>query len=238
MVNPAYLEESAPPLLRRAVRETNGRPAADRLVADYRYLCRRGARKFWRPGLERCDLEQVAAIGLIKASRRFDPSTSTPFEAYAWLIVVGELGHYVRDFERIVRVPRRLRAFEPLFNRASDTCTGRIGREPTDAELAQEMGVLAETVAEIRRARESAATVTLEDPAARALSDNSIALEDRAVVDAAFRTLSVLERRIIVGTYVLRLSSLELGRTLGLPPRRISRIRRSALGRIQAVWVS
>jgi RNA polymerase sigma factor (sigma-70 family) len=100
------------------------------------------------------------------------------------------------------------------------------------------MGVLAETVAEIRRARESAATVTLEDPAARALSDNSIALEDRAVVDAAFRTLSVLERRIIVGTYVLRLSSLELGRTLGLPPRRISRIRRSALGRIQAVWVS
>jgi len=221
VVNPAHLEESA-----------------DRLVADYRYLCRRGARKFWRPGLERCDLEQVAAIGLIKASRRFDPSTSTPFEAYAWLIVVGELGHYVRDFERIVRVPRRLRAFEPLFNRANDTCTGRIGREPTDAELAQEMGVLVGTVAEIRRARESAATVPLEAPAARALCDNSIPLEDRAMVDAAFRTLSVLERRVIVGTYVLRLSNLQLGRTLGLSPRCITRVRRGALGRMQTAWAS
>jgi RNA polymerase sigma-B factor len=207
-------------------------------VADYGYLCRRGARKFWRPGLERCDLEQVAAIGLIKASRRFDPSTTTPFEAYAWLVVVGELGHYVRDFERIVRVPRRLRAFEPLFNRANDACTGRIGREPTDAELALEMGVLTETVGEIRRARESAAPVSLEDPAARALCDNSLALEDRAMVDTAFRVLSVLERRIIVGTYVLRLTSLELGRTLGLSPRRISRIRRDALGRMQTAWVS
>ena len=74
--------------------------------------------------------------------------------------------------------------------------------------------------------------------AARALCDNSIPLEDRAMVDAAFRTLSVLERRVIVGTYVLRLSNLQLGRTLGLSPRCITRVRRGALGRMQTAWAS
>ncbi len=42
-------------------------PSADGLIVGYQYLCRRGAKKFLRTGLERSDLEQVAAIGLIKA---------------------------------------------------------------------------------------------------------------------------------------------------------------------------
>jgi len=41
--------------------------ARNSLVAQYAYLCKRGARKFCRPGLDRAHLEQVAAIGLIKA---------------------------------------------------------------------------------------------------------------------------------------------------------------------------
>ena len=71
--------------------------STDGLVASFHHLCKRGAHKFWRSGLERNDLEQVAAIGLIKAARRYDPTMPTPFEAYAWLMIVGELMHHVRD---------------------------------------------------------------------------------------------------------------------------------------------
>ena len=53
----------------------------ERTIHEYRYLCARGARKFMRDGIDRRDLEQVAAIGLIKAADRFDPSFGTPFEA-------------------------------------------------------------------------------------------------------------------------------------------------------------
>ena len=52
------------------------------LVDAHWYLCRRGARKFYRGSVDRCDLEQVAAIGLIKACDRYDPSVATPFEAH------------------------------------------------------------------------------------------------------------------------------------------------------------
>ena len=64
-----------------------------------------------RRGLDRADLEQVAAIGLIKAVDRYDCAQAAPFEAYAWLLVLGELMHYVRDSERFVaRAARRARS--------------------------------------------------------------------------------------------------------------------------------
>jgi RNA polymerase sigma-B factor len=238
LVNPVFVGEQSPALFGHACADGSRRAAADRLVTAHQHLCRRGARKFWRSGLERCDLEQVAAVGLIKASRRYDPAASTPFEAYAWMTIVGELMHYVRDHERAVRVPRRLKALEPHFNRALEVCGARLGHEPSDAELAAEMGILEHTVAEIRRVRVAAAMLPLDDPGARAIAcDPSIAIEDRMLVDAAFARLSLLERRIVVGVYVLGLTQLELGRTLGLSSRRVSRVRHAALARMQRAWV-
>jgi RNA polymerase sigma factor (sigma-70 family) len=50
--------------------------------------------------VERGDLEQVAAIALIKAFDRYDESLRTPFEAYAWISIVGELMNYLRARKR------------------------------------------------------------------------------------------------------------------------------------------
>jgi RNA polymerase sigma-B factor len=239
VVNPAVLEEYAPSLFPHAIPERSRRANADRLVAAHHYLCRRGARKFWRTGLERCDLEQVAAVGLIKASRRYDPATATPFEAYAWLTIVGELMHYVRDHERLVRVPRRLRALEPRLHRAREACCGRNGREPNDAELAAEMRVLPHAIAELHLLQACATMVPLDDPAARLLrAPNPMALEDQLLVEAAFASLDALERRIVAGVYLLGLTQPELGRALGLSARQVSRVRRGALSRMQKVWAS
>jgi RNA polymerase sigma factor (sigma-70 family) len=91
----------------------------DGTVVAYWYLCRRAARRFMRRGLDRADLEQVAAIGLIKAIDRYDRTQSAPFEAYAWLLVVGELMHYVRDSERFLRAPRGVRELERRWSAAA-----------------------------------------------------------------------------------------------------------------------
>ena len=106
-----------------------------RLVYAHAYLCVRAARKFKRPGLESCDLEQVATVGLLKACDRYQVEIGTPFEAYAWLFVIGELMHYVRDWERPIRPPRKLRALELKMRRASATLAGTLGRKPTGCEL-------------------------------------------------------------------------------------------------------
>lgn len=231
MVEPIFPTSSSSSLPRPVV--------SDQLVTTYHYLCFRGAHKFWRTGLERSDLEQVAAIGLIKASHRYDPRTRTPFEAYAWLIIVGELMHYVRDHERIVRIPRRLQVLERRFVRAHDTLMLRLGAEPTDTEIAAEIGVVVRTVADVRRARNSATQATLDEIETRSLrAQETLALEDRLLFDSAFAALGELERRIIVGIYVLGLTQLEMGRRLGITPKHVSRVHRAALRSMQRAWVS
>ncbi len=211
------------------------------MIVAYAYLCRRGARKFLRSGLERCDLEQVAAIGLIKATDRYDLGMRTPFEAFAWLMIVGELMHHVRDYERLVRIPRRLQALERRYGATTDALAGALGRDPRDGEVAEAMGILSTTVGELRRAREAGQILRLDDPEADngrndpvfATPQAELTLEDRMLLDAALSSLSILERRVVVGLYLLGMTQLELARRLGISPKRVSRLHGAALARMQ-----
>jgi len=209
--------------------------AVDALFAAHTYLCRRGARKFYRSGLERSDLEQVAAVGLVKAARRYDGSLETPFEAYAWLTIVGELMHHVRDHERPIRLPRRLQMLERPYQRARERLMTALGREPSDGEL----GVLAATVRELRRAVADLVPVEIDaaggvDPAL----EEPVSLADRLALNSASAALTPLERAVVIGVYHLGLTQHEIALRLGLPPKRVSRLHRAALESLRRRYVA
>jgi len=213
----------------------------EQLIAQHCYLCRRGARKFLRPGLERADLEQVAAIGLIKACDRYNRQGPTPFEAFAWLMILGELGHYVRDHEHAIRLPRQLRALERRYAAAWERLSLELAREPQDAEIARELGAPRASVDELRRLRACAQPLRIDwDLRPRASlaplnadADGSPDLVDRIWLGSALEKLSALERSIVIGLYWLELSRAELGRRLGLPAKTVARAQRGALQRLR-----
>ena len=213
--------------------------STDGLVASFHHLCKRGAHKFWRSGLERSDLEQVAAIGLIKAARRYDATMPTPFEAYAWLMIVGELMHHVRDSERAIRIPRRLLGLERAFARAHEALLVTLGREPSDAELAEALGVLEPVIVELHHARNLAQPLRIDECGAdRIALGLQLDLADRILIDDAFAALTKHERYTIVGIYLLGLTQLEIARRLELSPKRVSRLHRAALGRMRGACAS
>lgn len=208
----------------------------DQVVLDYGYLCSRGARKFWRTGLERADLQQVAVIGLIKAFDRFEPLTGTPFEAYAWLFVVGELMHYVRDYERLVRPPRRLRSLERRWLQACEDLTSELGREPQRAEIAGRLGVAECEIEALHRYRESAVPASLDETACGADAEQAYTIEDRddaLAVAAALRRLPEPERTIVSAIHFRGYSRSEISQCLGYTPRHVSRMHRDALRMMQ-----
>jgi RNA polymerase sigma-B factor len=213
-----------PPLHRRAGER-------EQLIARHRYLCRRGARKFLRPGLERADLEQVAAIGLIKASDRYDVHATTPFEAFAWMMILGELGHHVRDHEHLIRLPRKLRALERLHANAWEQLSLELSREPRDAEIARAIGAAPAAIDDLRRLRASTQPLHIESDIP--FESGPLELTERIWLDRALDSLSALERRIVVGLYWLELSRAELGRRLGLPAKTVARTQRAALQRLR-----
>ena len=88
--------------------------AADALVVEHLHFAAKVAVNYARrTGHPKEDLEQLAAIGLIKASRRYDCKrvnrSSSNFIAYARPFVNGEITHYLRDKGFLISVPGRWR---------------------------------------------------------------------------------------------------------------------------------
>lgn len=212
----------------------------DRIVAQYGYLKRRAAKKFLRPGLDRADLEQIAAIGLIKACDRYDEGQQTPFEAFAWLFVIGELMHYVRDHERLIRPPRRLRTLERRLQDAYDVLVCDLGRAPDAHELAAHLGVEPSDVRDLQTYRERALPQSLEALDTHKSVRCSYTIddrEDRMLLDAALASLTKTERTIVLAIYAAGYSQMEVARHLGYSRRHISRLHRGAIEKMRPYWV-
>jgi RNA polymerase sigma-B factor len=209
----------------------------ERIINTYRYLCARGARKFMRDGIDRCDLEQVAAIGLIKATDRFDPELGTPFEAYAWTLVLGELMHYVRDSERLLRVPRRVRELDRRCSEAERALWNELGRNATNAELAERVGIEEDELTEIRKFREE--RVPLSVDALRPFEEAQLSYTidrqlDRMMLESGLQRLTPLEREIVRQIYEHDIPVGELARRLGYSRRHITRLHSAALKKLSA----
>lgn len=213
------------------------------LIAAHHYLCRRGARKFFRGTIDRADLEQVGAIGLIKAAQRYNGAYQTPFEAYAWLIIVGELMHFVRDHERLVRTPRQLRALERRYAQAYEDLSARGEREPTTSALAAEIGISALIVDQLRALRGVGSRSETQDEESRGLRDDAIfaraedeaeaySLEDRLSLTTALSSLSGRELRIVREIFFMDRTQSEVGRALGISQRQVSRLLTRTLQRL------
>ena len=211
-------------------------PTRETLFDQYGPLCTRACRRFMRPGLEKADLYQIAAIGLIKACDRYDPGSTTPFEAFAWLFVIGELMHFVRDHERLVRAPRQLRRMEKRVQLAQEALTTELHREPSVTEIAVHLDVEPRAVAEAHVCRDRAIAESLDaltphelTPAGYSIDEPETAL----VIKDALALLSGTERTIVLALYAGGYSQLELAARLGYSRRHISRLHRRALKKMR-----
>ncbi len=229
------------PLARRAYGESSTTPSVlvdrERTVVEHWYLCRRAARRFMRRGLDRADLEQVAAIGLIKAVDRYDHAQSAPFEAYAWLLVVGELMHYVRDSERVLRAPRGVRELERRWAAAESELWPRLGREPQESDIAEVVGATPRQIREIRAYRASNHVISFEvlggSEQQRIPPYGIDDVLDRLTLERTLAVLSPLERRIVRSIHLDGLAVVEVARRLGYSRRHVTRLHRAAIERLK-----
>jgi RNA polymerase sigma-B factor len=193
-----------------------------------------------RPGLDRADLEQVGAIGLIKAIDRYDPSQRAPFEAYAWLLVLGELMHYVRDCERILRAPRSVRDLDRRWTIAEQQLSATLGREPIEGEVVRRIGATPDEVREIRAYRASNQVISFEnarDAQRRAAPYAIDEVLDRMTVEAILQGLSPLQRQIVRSIYVEGVTIVDLAARLGYSRRHVTRLHRAAIERLKGALV-
>jgi RNA polymerase sigma-B factor len=243
----ASTTESERRALLRAYREDGDTTARDRLIEDFLPLARSLARRYSGRGELTDDLEQVAAVGVIKAIDRFDLSREVDVVSYVFPTVVGELKRHFRDRAWSVTVPRRLKELHYRLTKLLEDLTATLGRSPTIAELATEAGIGEEEVVEaleVGRAYSSRSLTSSHDPDDGAdlelvemLDDEEPgyeAAENRQVLAAGLRTLDERERRIVHLRFVEGSPSRRSLRRSASPQMHVSRLIRRMLEKLSA----
>lgn len=208
------------------------------LIADYLPLAHRLARRFARRAGNADDMEQVAALGLVKAVDGFRPELGYSFVAYAVSTIVGELKRSLRDQGWAVRVPRRLQELHLTVQQEAEALTQELGRTPRPRDLARRLGVSEESVLEAAEAAHAYQAQSIdtggEDGAPMvaplASTDHGLSLvDDMVTVLDAFRRLPAREQRILRLRFLGDRTQTEIAREVGLSQMQISRLLSSSL---------
>src|SRR6478735_7639759 len=123
-------------LLRRW-RDDHDEQARLELVERTLPLARTLARRYANKGEALDDLEQVAALGLVKAIDRFDLSREVRFTTFAVPTIAGEIKRHFRDRGWMIRVPRDVQELSARLTVTRDRLTRELGRSPTVQQLAK-----------------------------------------------------------------------------------------------------
>jgi RNA polymerase sigma-B factor len=196
------------------------------------------------------DLIQVGSIGLIKAVDQFKPDAGAKFQTYATHLITGEIRHYLRDKTAMIRAPRELQELSFRINRLVQNLTARLGREPSDVEIAQELQIPVARVNEAYEVDRRRTLISLDQALSndagseQSLIDtlvdgryqsNQIAKEDRFMLAEAIKHLRDGLREVVQLTFYEDLSQTEVARRLGISQMQVSRRLRAATAELYKI---
>jgi RNA polymerase primary sigma factor len=108
------------------------------------------ARDYANLGVPLLDLISEGNIGLTKAVERFDPSKGAKLSTYAMWWIKQSIKRALANQSKTIRLPVHLVDKVAKVRRVSLQMSDELGREPTDDELGEELGIATEKVARLR----------------------------------------------------------------------------------------
>jgi RNA polymerase sigma-B factor len=203
------------------------------------------ARRFHGLGEPVADLDQVAALGLVKAIDRYDPGFGTDFPSFATPTILGELKRHFRDRGWSVRVPRRLQELRLDINRARDQLTHDLGRVPTMADLAAHLDVDEDAVVEAVVAADAYRSTSIFAPVGAEEGGPTLAdrlgaedhgyeaVDIRETLQPLLAGLSERERQLITMRFFGNMTQVNIAERLGISQMHVSRLLTRTLSRLR-----
>jgi len=108
------------------------------------------ARDYANLGLPLLDLISEGNIGLTKAVERFDPTKGAKLSTYAMWWIKQSIKRALANQSKTIRVPVHLADKLAKMRRLSLQMSDELGREPTDEELGEEIGIDSDKVARLK----------------------------------------------------------------------------------------
>ncbi len=189
------------------------------------------------------DLFQIGCIGLIKAIDNFDTGHNVRFSTYAVPMIMGEIKRYLRD-NNSIRVSRSVKDVAYRAMQTKERLQQKYSHEPSNAEIAKEMGV---DELSVQKALEAMTEpLSIYEPISGADSDSLLVMdrikdsscEESWISSIAFkdaiRGLDEREKRIMSLRFMSGKTQIEVSKEIGISQAQVSRLEKNVIDNIRS----
>ena len=189
------------------------------------------------------DLFQIGCVGLIKAIDNFDLKHEVRFSTYAVPMIMGEMKRHLRD-NQMIRVSRHLKDLAYQALKVKEAMQQENDSEPTNAQIAEALGVKEKDVDECLEAIGS--VLSIFEPVYNDDGDPLYLLDqiqdEKDEIDhmmhvlslkQSLHSLSAKEQEIIHKRYYDAKTQTEIAEELGISQAQVSRIEKNALAALK-----
>ena len=234
-------------------RRSGDKALRDRLILTYAPLVKYVAGRLGSglpAHVDEGDLVSYGLLGLISAIERYDPARDIKFETYAIVRIKGAI---IDELRALDWVPRSVRSRAREIERAIAELEAKLGRAPSDDEIAGKIGIsvdeLDESLSDISRSSIAALDElwavsgegdqvslldTIEDTSGPRPADVLDETDLRETLADAIARLPEREKLVITLYYYEELTLREIGEVLGVTESRISQLHTKAVLRLKA----
>jgi RNA polymerase sigma factor (sigma-70 family) len=234
----------------------NGRKISQektQIIIDNFPLAVHMAKKFYRAEYDIQDLVQVAAIGLIKAVKKYNVNMKTRLSHYAIPTIEGEIKHYLRDNFYSIKVSRKCLELNAKLQKFREEHLYNHGREATVTEIAKKFKMKEREVTRVMDSVKIHNTVSLDEPIGsirRVYGSSATRLEevvsgsnniDRMLeiegLNEAIGSLTLRDQQIIKDAFIRELGQTDIASRYNITQAQVSRILKSACQKMYTVMM-
>lgn len=228
----------------RLAAEEGDRVALEEVFSIYEGLLYKLAHRYQSTLLPLPDAFQVAAVGLMKALRRYDPGRGVPFKSYAYPNIEGELKKFYRDNAEMIRLPRRIWDVRKKVRAAEERFFNQTGMSPKVSQIADILALPEDEILEADAADRFLAPVSIDGPAysnADFQLKSTVGVRDRHIeglgdfmaLEEAIERLPANMRRVVELRLRNGWTQASVAKDMGISQMQVSRLQKKACDTIR-----